>query len=70
MKERTTSSSPSGRHISHYNVLAEMEDDSMLWVIYQVLYMSMKYGIVLCWYFKVATTLLKKEIGKPRIHQL
>jgi hypothetical protein len=69
MKEKT-SSSPSGRHIGHYKVLSEMEDRSMLELVYGVLELSMSYCVVLDRFFKVATTLLEKDPGQPRIHRL
>jgi len=41
----------------------------MLDVIYKVLKMYMDYGIGFQRFYKVATTLLEKEVATPRIHR-
>ena len=69
MKEKT-SSSPSGRHIGHYKALLQMENTDMLEIIYDILNLSMTFGIVLERFYKVATTLLEKDSGQPKIHRL
>ena len=68
-KENKTAS-PSGRHWGHYKALIEMEDDTMLHIIFKIMNMLMKSGEILHRYSKVSITLLEKDTGSPKIHRL
>ena len=60
------SSSPSGRHMGHYKTLYLMKDESMLSIIFEIIQLSMQYGITLDRYKLVTLTLLEKEQNHPK----
>ena len=60
-------SSPSGRHYGHYKVLAE--EESLLRVLYDIIDMALKTGIVLQRWRRVHQMLLLKDPPGCRIHR-
>ena len=64
------SSSPSGRHMGHYKALLDMNDTSLLQIIYEIMELCMKHTIILERFALVALTLLEKDLGSPKIHRL
>ena len=58
---------PSGRHYGHYKVLAQEED--ILRIVFRVMALALKHGVVLRRWEMVHQQLIKKDRGSSKIHR-
>ena len=67
--DEQTSASPSGRHYGHYKVLLK-NCQHILFDVYRIMKLAFSNGIFLERYRRTVTTLIAKELNRPRIHRL
>jgi hypothetical protein len=66
--QESTSSSPSGRHISHYKAI--LKDPTLVQMHSQIMSLPFQVGFApQCW-TRVIDIMLEKEVNKPRCHRL
>ena len=65
-----TSTSPSGRGYNHYKSLVKGGGMKQIKMIHSILELARTHGIILRRWKKTVTTLMEKDVGRPRIHRM
>ena len=68
LKQESTESSPSGRHVGHYKVAAKVEDLSWLHTV--MINVSLMCGVSLDRWKQSVNIMIEKDPGLPKIHRL